>query len=61
PVCLEEGEEILTEISAKFTAEQVSDELVAAGFVPLDTWRDANGDFQLTLAAPSVLPRRMGQ
>ncbi len=60
-VCLEEGEEILTEISAKFTAEQVSDELVAAGFVPLDTWRDANGDFQLTLAAPSVLPRRMGQ
>lgn len=47
------GEEILTEISAKFTPEQVGAELAAASFVVGATYTDADGDFLLTLAHPS--------
>jgi L-histidine N-alpha-methyltransferase len=46
------GEDLLTEISSKFTAEQVVDELGAGGFVVEATWTDPAGDFLLTLARP---------
>jgi len=46
------GEDLLTEISAKFTPEQVREELSASRFVTEDAWTDANGDFLLTLAHP---------
>jgi L-histidine N-alpha-methyltransferase len=47
------GEELLTEISAKFTVEQVHEELSASGFVVARTWTDPAGDFLLSLARPS--------
>jgi L-histidine N-alpha-methyltransferase len=46
------GEEILTEISAKFTPEGIATELWESGFVVEQTWLDDAGDFQLTLARP---------
>jgi L-histidine Nalpha-methyltransferase len=45
------GEELRTEISAKFTRRQVEEELFAAGFVVQAMWEDPEG-FLLTLAAP---------
>ncbi|MEY2433098.1 MAG: L-histidine Nalpha-methyltransferase [Acidimicrobiaceae bacterium] len=48
----EEGEELRTEISAKFTPEQVRQELWTAGFVVEETWTDDRDDFMLTLARP---------
>jgi L-histidine Nalpha-methyltransferase len=44
------GEEMRTEISAKFRPEQVRVELTAAGLEPVQSWTDDNGDFALTLA-----------
>jgi L-histidine Nalpha-methyltransferase len=44
------GEEILTEISAKFSREGVDLELERAGFELLHWWTDAPGDFALSLA-----------
>jgi L-histidine Nalpha-methyltransferase len=44
------GEEMRTEISAKFTADQVRDELAAAGLERVRYWTDPDGDFGLTLA-----------
>jgi L-histidine N-alpha-methyltransferase len=46
------GEDLLTEISAKFTRDQVAGELAAAGFDVNASWTDAAGDFLLTLARP---------
>jgi L-histidine N-alpha-methyltransferase len=46
------GETLRTEISAKFTREQVRDELWQAGFVVDESWTDRAGDFLLTLAHP---------
>ena len=46
------GEDLLTEISAKFTPQQVRDELAASGFVAEESWTDPDGDFLLTLAHP---------
>jgi len=46
------GEEILTEISSKFTPERVATELSAAGFVVDGTWGAEQGEFLLTLAHP---------
>jgi L-histidine N-alpha-methyltransferase len=46
------GEDLLTEISAKFTPDGVERELWECGFVVEHTWTDAAGDFQLTLARP---------
>jgi L-histidine N-alpha-methyltransferase len=51
-VNFEAGEELLTEISAKFTRGQVEDELWEAGFVVERTWTDPERDFLLTLARP---------
>jgi len=45
---LADGEEIRTEISAKFRRLTVESELVAAGFRPLGWWTD--GDYALALA-----------
>jgi L-histidine Nalpha-methyltransferase len=46
------GEALRTEISAKFTPEQVAKELWAGGFVVEATWTDPAGDYLLTLATP---------
>jgi L-histidine N-alpha-methyltransferase len=47
---LEEGEEVLTETSAKFRVEGISAELDAAGFEVLHVWTDDVQDFSLTLS-----------
>jgi L-histidine N-alpha-methyltransferase len=47
-----EGEDLLTEISAKFTPDGIADELEAAGLSIREAWTDPAGDFQLTLAGP---------
>jgi L-histidine N-alpha-methyltransferase len=49
-VSFAQGEEIRTEISAKFRPEQVHAELTAAGLDPLQSWTDDHSDFALTLA-----------
>ncbi|MCU1461308.1 MAG: methyltransferase [Acidimicrobiales bacterium] len=51
-VAFETGEELHTEISAKFTHGQVEQELWDGGFVVERTWTDPAGDFLLTLARP---------
>ncbi len=51
---LGDGEEIGTEISAKFRREGITAELEAAGFVPMGWWTDACGDFAVTLAQRSA-------
>jgi L-histidine Nalpha-methyltransferase len=47
------GEDVRTEVSAKFTPEQVEEELAAAGLRAERCWTDPAGDFLLTLARPS--------
>ena len=47
-----QGEELLTEISSKFTPDQIAEELWQSGFVVEETWTDPSEDFQLTLARP---------
>jgi len=44
------GEEILTEVSCKFRADAVADELARAGLRPTRWWIDDAGDFGLSLA-----------
>ena len=44
------GEEIRTEISAKFAPAQVRDELETAGLDPVGWWTDPAGDFAVSLA-----------
>jgi L-histidine Nalpha-methyltransferase len=51
-VQFEEGEDLLTEISAKFTPEGVEQELVDAGFVLEGMWGADDGEFLLSLAHP---------
>ena len=46
------GEDLLTEISAKFTPERVERELPAADFVVEAMWGADEGEFLLTLAHP---------
>lgn len=48
----EKGEDLRTEISAKFTRDGVEAELWAAGFVVTEMWDQPGGDFLLTLATP---------
>jgi L-histidine Nalpha-methyltransferase len=50
---LDEGEEILTEISCKFQPERLRSELAGAGLNTVRSWRDDGGDFLVTLAEPS--------
>jgi L-histidine Nalpha-methyltransferase len=47
-----QGEDLLTEISSKFTPERISEELAAAGFVVEGMWGADQGEFLLTLAHP---------
>lgn len=47
---LYEGEEIRTEISAKFRRDGIAAELAAAGLELADWWTDAPGDFALSLS-----------
>lgn len=47
-----EGEEIRTEISAKFTEERIRSELYEAGLVIDSMWFDDGHDFSLVLARP---------
>ncbi|MFN8017128.1 MAG: L-histidine N(alpha)-methyltransferase [Acidimicrobiales bacterium] len=44
------GEEVLTEISTKFTPDAVRAELWAARLEPIGWWTDSAGDFALSLA-----------
>jgi L-histidine Nalpha-methyltransferase len=46
------GEEMRTEISAKFRRERVEDELAAAGLALTAWWTDPGGDFALSLSVP---------
>jgi L-histidine Nalpha-methyltransferase len=46
------GEEIRTEISAKFRREGIEAELAACGFHLVEWWTDVDGDFALGLALP---------
>ncbi|HEV7206835.1 MAG TPA: L-histidine N(alpha)-methyltransferase [Jatrophihabitans sp.] len=46
------GEEMRTEISAKFRPERVVEELAAAGLRLTQWWTDADGDFALSLSVP---------
>lgn len=52
-VRFEAGEEMRTEVSAKFTRGQMDDELAAAGLQLERWWTDADEDFALLLARPS--------
>ena len=51
-VHVDDGEEILTEISAKFTVDGITGELHEAGFVVDRTWLAGEDDFLLVLAHP---------
>jgi L-histidine N-alpha-methyltransferase len=51
-VRFDEGEDLLTEISAKFTPEKIEEELTAAGFVVDGMWGASEGEFLLTLSHP---------
>ncbi|HYH52245.1 MAG TPA: L-histidine N(alpha)-methyltransferase [Acidimicrobiia bacterium] len=46
------GEEMRTEISAKFRPDGLAGELTAVGLELLDLWTDPAGDFALTLSTP---------
>jgi L-histidine Nalpha-methyltransferase len=48
------GEELRTEISAKFRREGLQAELAAAGLETVRFWTDRSGDFGLTLARPAA-------
>ena len=52
-VAFEAGEEMRTEVSAKFTREQVLSELRGAGLRLARWWTDPDGDFALLLARPA--------
>ncbi len=47
------GEEMRTEISAKFRRDTVTKELATAGLHLRQWWTDPAGDFALTLCEPS--------
>jgi L-histidine N-alpha-methyltransferase len=49
-VGFEAGEELRTEISAKFRRDRLEAELADAGFSPLRWWTDPAGDFGLSLS-----------
>ncbi|MGH8998950.1 MAG: L-histidine N(alpha)-methyltransferase [Acidimicrobiia bacterium] len=51
-VTFDAGEEMRTEVSAKFRPEGVEAELVSAGLSPVRFWTDDEGDFALSLSVP---------
>ncbi|MFE2406821.1 L-histidine N(alpha)-methyltransferase [Kitasatospora sp. NPDC059408] len=52
PVHFDRGEELRTEVSAKFRRERVAEELAAAGMRLTHWWTDEEGRFGLSLSAP---------
>jgi len=48
------GEELRTEVSAKFTPQRLADDLDAAGLTLKQTWTDSEGRFALSLSSPTV-------
>jgi L-histidine N-alpha-methyltransferase len=48
------GEELRTEISAKFRRERVEAELAAAGLTMTHWWTDPEGDFGVSLSVPAA-------
>ncbi|MGP3952482.1 L-histidine N(alpha)-methyltransferase [Streptomyces sp. 7N604] len=56
-VTFAEGEELRTEISAKFREESVRSELAAAGLALRHWWTDGEGRFALSLAFPAEVER----
>ena len=46
------GEEMRTEISAKFRPNGLTGELAVAGLRLLELWTDPDGDFALSLSTP---------
>ena len=52
-VAFDAGEDVRTEISAKFTRERVETELGAVGLTVRRWWTDPAGDFGVSLATPS--------
>ncbi len=54
-VAFGDGEEMRTEISAKFRRETVEAELAAAGLEIAHWWTDPDGDFALSLSIPKDL------
>jgi L-histidine N-alpha-methyltransferase len=57
-VAFEPGEQMRTEISAKFRREGVERELAAAGLSLEQWWTDPDGDFALSLSVPVSRPPR---
>ena len=51
-VSFEEGEQVRTEISAKFRRDRITEELAAAGLQVTQWWTDPAGDFALSLSVP---------
>ena len=51
-ISFRDGEELRTEISAKFTPQGLQEELEASGFVIETMWDQPGGDFLLVLARP---------
>jgi L-histidine N-alpha-methyltransferase len=49
-----DGEELRTEISAKFRRTGVEQELAAVGLEVDEWWTDSAGDFALSLSFPRV-------
>jgi dimethylhistidine N-methyltransferase len=49
-VHFDDGEELRTEVSAKFHLAGITSELALAGFDVAEQWQDASGDFAVTLA-----------
>ena len=54
-VAFERGEELRTEISAKFTRTRLEGDLAAAGLRLRHFWTDPAGLFALSLASPLVV------
>jgi L-histidine N-alpha-methyltransferase len=54
------GEEMRTEISAKFTRRRVEDDLAAAGLALTHWLTDEQDLFALTLSQPATAPRGAG-
>lgn len=50
-----EGEEIATEISAKFRRERAENEFGIAGFEMEHWWTDSNNDFALSVSRPGPM------
>ena len=59
-VCIPAGGWLRTEISTKFTRDQVAAELAAVGLAVDAQWTDEAGDFLLTLARPARSSRPAG-